>query len=342
MTRKLTFGYLYDFRNPPEWERPWNDLYAETLDVIAWSETVGFSGAWVPEHHGADDGYQPSPLVTLAAVAARTSTLRLGSAVALAPLYHPVRFAEDTAVLDIISGGRAEMALGLGYRRREYDGLGLDFTTRGRRFDEFLQIVHALWAGETVNFEGRHFTVKGAKITPLSPRGAIPLYIGGFADRALERVARYADGYFGNEEFGDLYAEKLRQQGKDPGTGRVRIQGLFFVVANDPEKAMEELGPYYHYISNSYGAWLDEDKAIGMSDPVLAPMSLEQFKRSGILQIVTPDRAVDKFRKMQERMPFEHFMMMMPAGLPAERFMEYAELFANEVIPAFQGEGQDV
>lgn len=229
-------------------------------------------------------------------------------------------------------------ALGLGYRRREYDALGLDFSTRGKRFDEFLQIVLALWAGETVTFEGRHFTVEDAKIMPPPTRGRIPLYIGGFADKALERVAEYADGYFGNEEFSDLYAEKLRQRGKDPAGAGIRIQGLFFVVANDPEKAMEELAPYYHYINNSYGAWLDEDKAIGMSDPVLETMSLEQFERSGILQIVTPDRAVDKFRKMQERMPFEHFMMMMPAGLPAERFMEYAELFANEVIPAFQGD----
>ncbi|MGC5165009.1 LLM class flavin-dependent oxidoreductase [Rhodococcus sp. DT1] len=338
MTRKLTFGYLYDFRNPPAWERPWSDLYAETLDVIAWTESVGFTGAWVPEHHGADDGYQPSPLLTLAAIAARTTTLRLGSAVALAPLYHPVRFAEDTAILDIISGGRVEIALGLGYRRREYDALGLDFSTRGRRFDELLQIVLALWAGETVNVEGRHFTAKDAKIMPPPVGGRIPLYIGGFADKALERVAKYADGYFGNEEFSDLYAEKLRQQGKDPAGGGIRIQGLFFAVANDPDKAMEELAPHYHYINNSYGAWLDEDKAIGMSDPVLEPMSLEQFKHSGIPQIVTPDRAVDKFRKMQDRMPFEHFMMMMPAGLPAERFMEYAELFANEVIPAFQGD----
>ena len=63
---KLSFGYLYDFRNPPQWQRPWADLYAEILDFIAWSETVGFEGAWVPEHHGAEDGYMPSPLVALA------------------------------------------------------------------------------------------------------------------------------------------------------------------------------------------------------------------------------------------------------------------------------------
>ncbi len=83
---KLSFGYLYDFRNPEPWRRPWNDLYQETLDVVAWSETTGFRGAWVPEHHGADDGYMPTPNLALAAMAARTTTIRIGAAIAIAPL----------------------------------------------------------------------------------------------------------------------------------------------------------------------------------------------------------------------------------------------------------------
>jgi len=336
VTRRLSFGYLYDFRNPPAWQRPWSDLYAEALDVIAWSETVGFTGAWVPEHHNAADGYQPAPNVVLAAIAARTKTLRLGSAVALGPLYHPVRFAEECAVLDIISGGRAEMALAIGYRRREYDAYGLDFRTRGSRFDEFLHIVRELWAGETVTFEGRHYTVKDAMIMPPSTRGQIPLYIGGFADKALARVAKYADGYFGNEEFCDQYVAKLREQGKDPAQAGIRIQGLFFAVADDPEKAIDELAPYYHYINNSYSVWMGEDNAIGIDDPMLKPMDLEQFKKSGILQIVTPEAAVAKFESLQARTGADHFMMMMPAGLPAARFMEYAQLFADKVIPAFE------
>ncbi len=118
---KLSFGYLYDFRNPEQWRRPWNSLYQETLDVVAWSETAGFGGAWVPEHHGADDGYMPVPNLALAAMAARTTIIRIGAAVAIAPLYHPVRFAEECAILDILSNGRLETALAIGYRRREYE-----------------------------------------------------------------------------------------------------------------------------------------------------------------------------------------------------------------------------
>jgi alkanesulfonate monooxygenase SsuD/methylene tetrahydromethanopterin reductase-like flavin-dependent oxidoreductase (luciferase family) len=335
MTNKLTFGYLYDFRNPEPWRKPWAQLYAETIDLIAWSETVGFKGAWIPEHHCAEDGYMPSPMMTLAAIAARTKTINIGTAVALAPLYHPVRFAEECAALDILSNGRIEMALAIGYRRRETEAFGVDFTKRGARFDEFLQIIRALWAGETVSFEGQHFTIKNATLMPPAPRGHVPLYIGGFADKALARVAKYADGYFGNEEVCDQYIEKLRLQGKAADSARIRIQGLFTTIADDPEQAMEELAPHYHHVNNSYGAWMNEDKAVGVEGALLKPMSLEKFKRSGILQIWTPAQAIDKFKAMQARMPIEHYMMMMPPGLPPKRFMAYAALFANKVLPAF-------
>ena len=103
VSKRITFGYLYDFRNPPQWRKPWAEFYAELLDFVAWTESVGFEGAWVPEHHGSEDGYLPSPLTMLAAFAARTKTIRIGSAVALAPLYQPVRFAEDCAVIGICS-----------------------------------------------------------------------------------------------------------------------------------------------------------------------------------------------------------------------------------------------
>jgi alkanesulfonate monooxygenase SsuD/methylene tetrahydromethanopterin reductase-like flavin-dependent oxidoreductase (luciferase family) len=335
---KLTFGYLYDFRNPAAWRRPSADLYAEILDFITWSESVGFEGAWVPEHHGADDGYVPSPLVVLAAIAARTKTIRLGSAIALAPLYHPVRFAEECAVLDILANGRLEMAVAVGYRRREAEAYGVDFSTRGRHTDEFLEIVTRLWAGETVSYEGKHFSLKNASIMPTPPRGRIPLHLGGFNERALERTAKYGDGYFGNLDVVDLYHEKMRASGKDPASGRILIQGLFVVVAHDPEKAMQELAPYFHHVNNTYGQWLNEDRAAtGFGDKaLLKPMTLEAFKTSGILSILTPAQAIEMFNKMLQKAPVEHFMMMLPPGLPAAKFREYAQVFAQEVIPAFR------
>jgi alkanesulfonate monooxygenase SsuD/methylene tetrahydromethanopterin reductase-like flavin-dependent oxidoreductase (luciferase family) len=334
----MTFGYLYDFRNPQQWRRPWADLYSETLEFITWTESVGFEGAWVPEHHGSEDGYSPSPLVTLAAIAARTKTIKLGSAIALAPLYHPVRFAEDCAVLDILSNGRLEMAVAIGYRRKEAEAFGVDFSTRGRRADEFLEIVRRLWAGETFSYEGKHFTLKNASIVPTPVSGRIPLYMGGFNEKALERIAKYGDGYFGNLEVVDTYLGKLRACGKDPAGARIRIQGLFVVVAKDPEKALQELAPYFHYVNNAYGQWLNEDRtSTGFGDDaLLKPMTLEAFKKSGILRILTSGQAIDMFNGMLAKAPVEHVMMMLPPGMPASKFTEYAEVFAKEVMPAFR------
>ena len=332
----LGFGYLWDFRNPVQWQRPWDQIYAENLDLIAWSETAGFSGAWVPEHHGAEDGYLPAPNLALAAIAARTSTITIGAAVAIAPLHDPVRFAEECAVLDILSGGRLETGLGLGYRSREYAMYGRRFSQRGNRFDEFLQIVRRLWAGETVDFTGRHHTVTAARITPIPPHGRIPLYIGGFTDRALERAATYGDGYFGSDQAVEAYLAKLDAAGKSRAEAKIRIPGLFLTVAEDPEKAMAELGPHYHHVYSTYGAWMREDDAIGMDTPATRPLDLETFTRSGVLQILTPQQAIDYFTGLSRRIPLDHFTMMRPPGLPADRFIEYAQLFADTVIPAFR------
>jgi alkanesulfonate monooxygenase SsuD/methylene tetrahydromethanopterin reductase-like flavin-dependent oxidoreductase (luciferase family) len=336
MNAKLTFGYLFDFRNPPQWHREGIAHYTDLVDFAVWSESAGFHAAWFPEHHLASDSYLPAPLIACAAVASRTSTLRLGTAVALAPLYNPVRFATDCAVLDCIAGGRLEMTLAIGYRRRETQAFGVDFGKRGAMFDEFLEIITRLWAGETVTFEGKFYQIKQARLMPPPPRGRIPLYIGGFVPKAMERVAKWADGYFGNIESAPLYLEKLAAAGKDTAQANIRLPELFTVVAHDKARAWEELAPHFHHVNNTYGEMAAEDQALGVSDNrSLETMSLEAFKASGIMRVLSPGEAIDLFRSMQERAPVDHIMLGIPPGLPCERFKPYAELFAKEVIPAF-------
>src|SRR5687768_4089786 len=99
----LRFGYGFDFRNPKQWFKPWHEFYTDLIDFIVWTESVGFEGVWLAEHHGIEDGYLPSPLTVGTWIAARTKKMRIDTGVALAPFYHPVRLAEDLAVLDILS-----------------------------------------------------------------------------------------------------------------------------------------------------------------------------------------------------------------------------------------------
>lgn len=335
MAKGLSFGLLYDLRNPPEWRKPWAEHYAETLDFIAWSETIGFDGAWVPEHHLTDDGYAPSPLIALAAIAARTKAMKIGTGVALAPLYHPVRFAEDCAMIDLISNGRLEIAVALGYRQRETAAYGLDFRTRTSRMDEFLQIVRRLWDGETVTFEGKHFNIKDAAIMPQPVRGRIPLFVGAYSEKAMARVAKYGDGYFGANELYDIYVEKLRECGKASADGRFYQATLPIVVSHDPEAAMEELAPYYLYVNNFYGVWMSENQlGVEVDDPP-RPLTLDEFKASGLLQIMSPAQAIAMFKDMHARTGVEHVTIPVPPGLPISKFVKYAETFAREVVPAF-------
>src|SRR5271155_5810610 len=191
----MRFGLTTDFRNPPGSGKNTAKVYGEIIDLFVGAETLGFDAAYVFEHHFTDDDYISSPLVAATAIAARTNKMRIGPDIAILPLYDPVRMAEDGAVLDVISNGRLDFGVGLGYRPEEYAGYGLDIGRKGSRANEALQIIRALWQGETVNFHGKHFNVSGAKLSP-SPvqQPNPPIWVGGFSHAATRRAARYGDG----------------------------------------------------------------------------------------------------------------------------------------------------
>jgi alkanesulfonate monooxygenase SsuD/methylene tetrahydromethanopterin reductase-like flavin-dependent oxidoreductase (luciferase family) len=339
MKKKLTFGYIYDLRNPDQFRRPWVDLYAETLDFIAWTENRGFEGAWIPEHHVADDGYVPSPFVVMSAIAARTKRLTIGTCIALGPLYHPVRFAEDCALVDILSNGRLEIQLAVGYRRREFDAMGIDFASRGRRMEEIIDIARRLWDGETVTHESKHFGIRDASIMPRPVRGRVPIYLGGFSQIAVQRAAKIGDGLVSEMWAYEAYAEALCALGKKPASMGFRTQGGFFHVATDTEKATDELLPHAFYMNNAYGAWLNEDKQdydLKGDHTLFKPMTLEEFKSGRAMRIMTPEKAIAALQRMLSRAPVDHFAMLIPPGMPLAKFAPYAELFAKEVIPAFR------
>ena len=131
-SRRVHFGLWYDFRNPPQWRQASDRLYGEILDQIVWGENNGFDDVWLSEHHFIEDGYLPSILPIAAAIAARTKRIRIASGVILMPFHNPVRLAEDIAVVDVISGGRLELGLGVGYKLEEFESFGVPFKERWR------------------------------------------------------------------------------------------------------------------------------------------------------------------------------------------------------------------
>ena len=131
-------GLYFDLRNPPRWQRPWAQHYGHALDVMADGEALGADEIWLTEHHFFEDGYLPQPLTMAAAVAARTTRVRIGTAVCLPLLRHPLHLAEEAAIVDVISGGRLDLGLGTGYRIPEFREFG---APGARRFEDIEQHI---------------------------------------------------------------------------------------------------------------------------------------------------------------------------------------------------------
>ena len=143
----------------PDWAAPTADLYAAAIDMCSWAETRGAIVAVLSEHHGADDGHLPTPLILASAIAAKTNQLAIMLAAVPIPLWDPVRLAEEICVLDLISKGRVSYVFGIGHRIEEYDHFGVDMTTRGRVADEILDLLGPLVHSEPVEYQGRRIRV---------------------------------------------------------------------------------------------------------------------------------------------------------------------------------------
>jgi alkanesulfonate monooxygenase SsuD/methylene tetrahydromethanopterin reductase-like flavin-dependent oxidoreductase (luciferase family) len=335
MPSPIRFGYGFDMRNAPDWFKPWPDFYAETLEFIGHIENLGFGGVWLAEHHGIDDGYMPSPIVFGAGVATRTKKVRISQGVGLLPHYHPVRLAEDLAVLDILSGGRAEFGMGIGYLGFEADAYGWSPKKRGRLSNEVIEIVRRLWQGETLDYEGEFYQLKGARCTPLPVQeGGIPMFVGAVAEAGFKRAAQYGDGFIGPVEFWPAYLEALKAAGKSEADARIismSYSDMWMMVSEDPEKTINDMAPHAYYQINTYAKWQE-----GAEWSVYTEMSLDEFKKAGVMKVLTPDEAIAYIKSRQEVAPIEAFVMQAPTGFPLKLLAEHAELFASKVMPAFQ------
>jgi probable F420-dependent oxidoreductase len=181
------------------------------------AEEAGFESLWCPEHvvvaigdnvtpyRASPDGKMdrlwrrggiPDPLVWLTFVAARTTTIKLGTNVVILPEHQPAVFAKSAATLDFLSGGRLNLGIGVGELPEEYGAVGMSFTNRGRRMDESIEAMRALWSQEVASYHGQHVRFDSVRCDPSPARGTIPLHIGGASGAALRRAAKYGDGYF--------------------------------------------------------------------------------------------------------------------------------------------------
>lgn len=288
------FTLRFDMR-APGWGGPAGDLYAAAIDMCGWAETRGAVLAVLSEHHGADDGHLPVPLILASAIAARTRSLAILLAAVPIPLWDPIRLAEEMSVLDLISRGRVSYAFGVGHRRQEYDHFGIDMATRGRVADEILAVLGPLVRGEPVEFRGR-----SVRVTPPcgSADGPMALIAGG-SKAAARRAGRYGLGFVSQTDLPGLkefYEEQCRAHGHEPGISQFPVPGspTTVFVADDPDEAWDVLGPYLVHDAVTAASYRPNDDSVASITRAGSVAALRE--ENGPYRIFTPDEATEFVR----------------------------------------------
>jgi probable F420-dependent oxidoreductase len=315
-------------------------FYREALEEVIRAEALGFDSVWMEEHHGVKDHYWPSPLSVLAGFATRTSRLLLGTDILVFPFYHPVRLAEDIALLDVMAGGRFIFGTAIGYKPDEFALYGTPLEKRGARFEEGLQLMKALWSNDAVTFRGHYYQLHEARIEPKPvSKPHPPVWIGGWGKLTLKRAAILADAWIPGPT-ADL-ARLL--DGKQQLLAHRAAAGLTAAVTEwpltrdviiaDEDATARELAERHIMVSyrDEYaGSWKHP-----FIDSRVAT-ELESLKRDRFI-IGGPEQCIAQMRRFVEAYGMTHVIcrLFFP-GMPHQHIMRELELLAREVMPAFQ------
>lgn len=330
----------------PEWsDRTFAREYRDVLELARLAETLGFDSVWVSEHHGSSDGYLPSLLPMLGALAGATERVELGTGVMLAPFHHPLRLAEDAAVVDQLSEGRLILGLGLGWREEEFRMFDVPVRERVRRTSEIVEVLRKAWTGERFSHQGRAFSFDRALITPPPAReGGPPIYLGGFVEEAVRRAGAMGDGYIrsrGGLEDGKealAWAEAgARQGGRDPDAlGFAQLQNAFVWEEGDAWDVVRDGVAHQIGVYAGWRAGSDTPERPGLEVPPPADDVLRGLTPVGdrheVLRALRP--LVDAFGDRRE---FHLIVRLHYPGMNLDTSSRSVELFGEEVLPALKG-----
>lgn len=316
-----------DMRAPAFSEASAPALYDAALEMAAFADAHGFDAVTLSEHHGAEDGFLPSPLAMAGAIAGRTRRIRIQVAALLVPLYDPIKLAEDLAVLDLVSGGRVGVVAGMGYRPEEYALFGRDWKERGRLLDRALDTMLRAWRGEPFEAGGHRVAVTPRPRTQPHP----PLFVGGQSRAAARRAARFGLPFqpaSNDEAMIDLYRSECARLGHAPVV-LPPGEAVSVFVAEDPDLAWQELGPYLLHDARTYAGWQPASQRSAVHSDAT---TVEELRREGKYRILTPEACVARAREGGPFAPVIHFPLC--GGAPPEHGWRSLELYVREVLPA--------
>ncbi len=253
------------------------------------AEAVGFESLWTVEHVIWPAKYEsvypyhpsgkmagesatpiPDPLVWLTWVGAATSTIRLATGILLLPERQPLVLAKAAATLDVLTGGRLDLGIGIGWLKEEFEALGIPFSGRAARTDEYIRVLHTLWSGNKVDFEGEHVRFSSISSNPKPANGAVPIFVGGHSAGAARRAGTLGDGFWPARgsvadvaELFDIAKQAAVDAGRDPSAIALCASPPHGIHRLDDEvPALIEIGvdriiiPAYHFFSDDPEALL--------------------------------------------------------------------------------------
>jgi alkanesulfonate monooxygenase SsuD/methylene tetrahydromethanopterin reductase-like flavin-dependent oxidoreductase (luciferase family) len=329
----MRFGLVYDFRNPKAWEKPWPEVYEGLLQQMAFAEDLGFQSIWLTEHHFEEDGYTPSPVPLMAAIAQRTKKVEISTDILILPLYHPLKLAEDIATVDILSNGRVMLGVGSGYRDPEFAAFGTSRRQRAGRMEESIAVLRAAWGEGPFSFHGRYYDFEDVNVFPKPvQKPHPPLWMAATADPAARRAARLglhllpqADRTGGY----DAWLDELEKLGRDPRDYRVGLIKSWFLADNGRDDPLwQTVRERERYRMSTYAPWL----AAGYTRPGPGAVPIDQGHMVG-----SPGEIIEQIDALLKFLPLTDLMSWgTPPGLDPEVMNPGLERFAREVMPHFR------
>ena len=309
----------------------------EILEQAEAADRLGFTAALTTEHKYSDE-YFGSPLHLAYAIAARTQRVKVGTSIAIAPLYNPVELAQDAAMLDQLSGGRLYLGLGAGYLPEDYQTVGVPWKGRIQRFDETVRIIREAWSSERFSFSDQIYDFDDVAVIPRPvQRPTPPIHLAAWSPGGLARAGRLGDGWISNalmsvdtmRQMADAYRAAAREAGRTPHVTAIR----FCWTAASREDAVRDFGATALDMVRTlwtYGAIGD------MPDVTAADqITLEDLMRDRMI-FGTPEECRAAVADYQEKAGVDDFLLIFrhPSGPAQDRVLSAMELFAADVIGA--------
>ena len=328
-------GIAATIRQLPSRPRPLADIYREQLEGYVLADELGFDHIWLAEHHFADDAHNTSALPILAAVAARTRRIRIGTYIILMAFHHPILVAEDAATVDILSNGRLDLAVGAGPMPAECAVFGISPQETYARTYEALEVVQKCWTEEEFSHHGKYFHFDHVRMTTKPVQQPHPpIYMAAAGPQNAKRAAQR--GYhmaMGMGPSHGVYVQSLREAGKDPDAYRFTSGPIGIHIADTAEQAWDEA-------EEPLRAWLEFYQRRGAPFVRSIPPPGE-FRRTPDIGFVGMPFMVgsvadvgERLRKLLYRAPLDEMALYFHTpGIPIDSVKKSMTLFARHIMP---------